>query len=443
MGRGPGPFRLQIVARLRSDSGQSLIIIVVAMFVVMMIAAVAIDLSSWYQKHHQQQVAADAGALAAANCLANQSSDNAGGNTCTSATDTTDAGGVATSIANTNQAKTATASYSSTTSGSVSAVKDVTVTTSAPDSSFFSRILGLSSTATAVAVASVRPNSKGCGTTGVGCLMFYAASNSCSSAAITFQTGNSTALNGGILANGPIDDSKGNGGNFNGYISYGAGATCNTNTSLKGNATFAHNPTQQVIDYGSSSTPNWPIDYATYFPACSGTGSSPTNCSTTTGSPNYCTFVSASISQSAAWTTSSNGVYCAVGTGAGVNPKDPSTWNGVVAGGTSGSVTMIGGTVRYQGGSLAAYSNNLLAYATSTAACSATYPAFDATGGNTVWTGDVFAPNGCAAVSGGNVTFTGFIESQTISYTGGASSGDGPTYGGGSGNFLGSDSLTG
>lgn len=417
------------------------------MFVVIMIAAFAIDLSSWYQKHHQQQVAADAAALAAANCLANQSSANTGGNTCTSPTDSTDAGGVATSIAGTNQANTATASYANTTQGATSAIKNVTVTTSAPDSTFFSRLLGLSPTATATAVASVYTNAKDCTTSGAGCLMFYAASNSCSTPAITFQTGNSMSLNGGILANGPIDDSKGNGGNFGGYISYGSGATCNTNTNLKNGTTFVHQPTQQIVDYGSSTTPNWPINYAADYPACSGSGSAPTNCTSSpttnnpvVGTPNYCTYASLSVAVSSPWTTTGNGVYCAVGTG---TPANPATWNGVVAGGTSGSVTMIGGTVLFQGGTLSPYANNLLAYAVSSAGCSATTPAFNATGGNTAWTGDVFVPNGCAAMSGGNVTFTGFVQAQTILYLGGTSTGDGPTYTGGAGRFYGSDALSG
>ncbi len=425
--------------RLRGEDGQSLVILVAAMFVVIMIAAFAIDLSSWYQKHHQQQVAADAGALAAANCLANQSAGNGGGNTCTSASDTTDAGGVATSIADTNQANTATASFANTTQGAVSAVKNVTVTTSAPDSSFFSRLIGLSPTATAVAVASVYTNAKDCSTSGVGCLMFYAAANNCNSASITFQVGNSVNLNGGILTNGPINDSVGSGGNFGGYISDGSGTTCNTNTNFKNNATFAHSPTQQTIDYGSSTTPNWPINYAADFPACSGSGAAPTNCTSSaatngvSGSPNYCTFASTS-----SLTTSADGVYCGIGTGAGVNPANPATWTGSVSGGTTGKVTMIGQNVSFQGGILTAYSNNLLAYATGTSAT-----AFDGTGGNTTWTGDVFVPNGGATISGGNVGFTGFIQAQTINYTGGASTGDGPTYGGGTGNFSGTDSLTG
>lgn len=444
----PSRSRVGRQISVHGQDGQSLVIVVGAMFVIMLIAAFAIDLSSWYQKHHQQQVAADAAALAAADCLANQSSTNAGGNTCTSASDTTDAGGVATSIAGTNQASTVTATYSNTTQGSVSAVQNVTVTTSAPDSTFFSRLIGLSPHATAVAVATVYTNAKDCSTAGAGCLMFYAAASNCNSASITFQVGNSINLSGGILTNGPIDDSKGNGGNFGGYISYGSGSTCNSNTSFKNNPTFTHNPAQQTVDYGSSATPNWPINYANYFPACSGTGNAPTNCTSSSstngvqGSPNYCT--TATASTAALSTGTSNGVFCAIGTSS--TPGNPATWNGTINAGTSGKVTMIGGTVNFQGGTLSAYSNNLFAYVTSTTACSTTAGntgAFVAQGGSTSWTGDVFAPNGCALVTGGSVGFTGFIQSQTIMYDGGASTGDGPTYAGGSGAFQGSDALTG
>jgi Flp pilus assembly protein TadG len=417
------------------ERGQSLIIVVVAMFVVLLIAAMSIDLATWYQKHHQQQVAADAAALAAAGCLADESATSTSPNTCTSPTDTSDASGVVTRIAVTNSASSANVSYSTTTSGTTTAISGVTVTTSAPNSTFFSGLLGLSSSANASAGASVTQNAADCSTSGAGCLMFYAAASNCSSPSITIQVGNSVNLNGGILSNGPIDDTKGNGGNFGGYISYGSGATCAGNTGFKSNASFAHNPTQQGVDYGSTTQPNWPINYATYFPACSGTGNAPTNCTSSagtdgvTGTPNYCNVASTSDIT----TSTSNEVYCAVGSG---TPSDPATWTGTITA-TSGTFTMLGGSVVVKGVTVNAYSHNLLAYA-----ASASSTAFNASGGNTNWTGDVFAPSGSASVSGGNVTFAGMVEAQTISYAGGASTGDGPTYSGGNGRFPGLDALT-
>jgi lipopolysaccharide export system protein LptA len=83
-----------------------------------------------------------------------------------------------------------------------------------------------------------------------------------------------------------------------------------------------------------------------------------------------------------------------------------------------------------------AYSNSLLAYATGTST-----QAFDGTGGNTTWSGDVFAPRGGATISGGNVTFTGFVQAQNITYKGGNSTGNGPVYNG-NGTVSGSDTLT-
>jgi hypothetical protein len=68
------------------------------MFVVLAMSAFSIDLATWYQKRHQAQVAADAAALAAANCLANGKTTG----DCKSATDTTDAINVASNIASSN-----------------------------------------------------------------------------------------------------------------------------------------------------------------------------------------------------------------------------------------------------------------------------------------------------------------------------------------------------
>jgi Flp pilus assembly protein TadG len=63
--------RLQQLQRaVRDESGQSLVVVGIAMVVILGMCALAIDVGQWYVKHHQAQVAADATALAGANCLA-------------------------------------------------------------------------------------------------------------------------------------------------------------------------------------------------------------------------------------------------------------------------------------------------------------------------------------------------------------------------------------
>jgi len=55
---------------IRHEGGQSLVIVILAMTLIVAIAALAIDVSQWYATRHQAQVAADAAALAGANCMA-------------------------------------------------------------------------------------------------------------------------------------------------------------------------------------------------------------------------------------------------------------------------------------------------------------------------------------------------------------------------------------
>jgi hypothetical protein len=132
--------------RLRGQDGQSLIIVTLAMFVVLGISATAIDLAQWYQRHHQAQLAADAAALAAANCLNRQSVG------CTSATDTLGANNVATIYARTNAIPTT--SGSSVTSAVNTTAASVTVSTTTPGSVFLAGVVGVSASVSARAVAS-------------------------------------------------------------------------------------------------------------------------------------------------------------------------------------------------------------------------------------------------------------------------------------------------
>jgi hypothetical protein len=426
---------------LRGQEGQSLVIVVLAMFVVIAIAAAAIDIATWYQKHHQAQVSADAAALAAANCLSRESSLNTSTNTCTAPTDTASASGVATTMAQKNSIPAQTVSFGKNSTGTVTSVTVTTATQSAP---FFARLAGISSANIAArAVAAVTWKFTDCTTAANGCLMFYAAANTCSSTspAISIQVGQSNNFNGGILTNGNIDDSYGNGGTFNGPVTYGAGSSCSTSTgttNFKG--TLNAGSTQQTTDYGTSSSPNWLINYATQFPACGSTSTYACTGPAVGGSntPSYCTYAAASFSP----TSVPDGVYCAVGTG---TPSNPATWNGSIslpsntgASTSPVSVTLIGGTVTLNSNSVyKPYMNNLVAYATSTSAT-----AFVGTGGNLTFTGDVFVPNGGASLTGGNVNFSGFVQAQTIVDQGGNQTGSGPAYSGGTTLVPGSDSLS-
>jgi hypothetical protein len=415
------------------------------MFVVIVFAALAIDVASWYQRHHQAQVSADSAALAAANCLLRSSTTSTATNMCATPTDTTRASNVATTIANTNTVPiSGSVSYGTSTAG---VITNVTVTTATTARTFFSNEIGLTSTGvSARAVASLNWSFSDCTTigdqAGGGCLMFYAAAANCGSgtnAAIQMQVGNSDILTGGIFSNGSIDDSQGNGGNINGPVTYGSGSSCASNTSFKGNAD-KQGATQQTTDRGNATTPNWPIDYSTLFPACSGTGCG------SAGTPSYCTHSGTSISS-----YQGPGVYCAYGTG---TASTPSTWNGTLTfpSGTGSSaspdaVTLIAGNISLSSNSVyKAYSNNLFAYATcggpGTSCTSAQAPYFSAVGGGLNYTGDVFVPYGQASYTGGNVNFTGMTEAQTILDDGGDQNGDGPAFSGGPQLIPGSSSLS-
>lgn len=436
---------------VQGEQGQSLVMVIVCMFAVIVIAALAIDVSSWYQKHHQAQVSADAAALAAANCLLKSNSTSTAANNCATATDTTHASNVATTIAQTNAVPiTGSVAYGTSPAG---VITNVTVTTATSAPSFFANVGGiLSANISARSVAKLTWTFQNCTTigdqAGGGCLMFYAASNSCAAgqgtAAIYMHIGQSDVLNGGIFSNGSIDDSKGNGGTINAPVTYGAGSQCslsppgNGNTSFKGNAD-TKGATQQTTNRGSPSNPNWPIDYSTYFPACSGT-----SCGGPGGTPSYCTYAQSSFSA-----YQGSGVYCAYGTG---TKSDPSTWNGTIAfpsnqGSTATplSVTLIAGNISLSSNSVyKAYSNNLFAYAAcSSSTCSNSQaPYFSAVGGGLTYTGDVFVPNGQASYTGGNVNFTGMTEAQTIVDLGGDQTGDGPAFDGGAQLVPGNSSLT-
>jgi hypothetical protein len=164
--------------RLGAQDGQSLIIVVLSMFVVLGISAVAIDLAQWYQKHHQAQVAADAAALATANCF--------GRGDCTS----TSAGtSTAMTYANSNGVPASTVAIDTTN-------YNVTVTTQTAAPTAFAALFGLKPNVAARAVANWNSGSTP--------YSFFAGNTSCASG-----TGLYFADNGGGLSNVPGVHSNG------------------------------------------------------------------------------------------------------------------------------------------------------------------------------------------------------------------------------------------
>ncbi len=386
--------------------------VVIAMFAVIAIAALAIDVATWYQRHHQAQVAADSAALAAANYMAS-------GGTAASATNT------ATTLASANGDSVPSGNVSVDTSADTVAV---TATTSAP--SLFG---GVTPNIRAVAKAAwTAPTGSDCAVAGSTCYAFFAMDSTCTDNGFSLQGGNDT-ITGGVHSNSSFSTAGGN-DTFTGAVTYQSGCTP---TEQGGTDTFSSGSPA-----GGSTISSWPINYAVYFPACGGSACQ------SNGTPPYCTNSNFSSAQ---WNPalSSNQVYCDVGSGSGVNPNDPSTWNGalVFSGGGTATVTAIAGTVTFHGGgyTLTAYQHHLLAYAAggNSGAPNICNPATSVcfTGGNDQFTGDVFDPKGTATLSGGNTTSIGFVEAQDIIVAGGNVTGDGPSTSGGGSPTTGKDYL--
>lgn len=430
----------------RDEGGQSLIIVVFAMTLLLAMAAFTIDVASWYQQHHQAQVAADAGALAAANCLANAGS----GNTCTSTTDTTDATTVATTIAKDNgPAIAADVKFNG---------KNVSVTTTNPAPSVFGNVADIrGGTATASADAAwVPPTSTSCSNPGSLCDFMFADDSSCSTnpnAGINFSTSGTSTVSGIIQSNGNISGSTSGNPSF-GTATYGTG-TCSDSLTYSGHDPWTTPPTQAASD------PGYPLDYTKDFPACNGTGE--LACASN-GYPTFCTEAAANFTNLAPANGDEN-IYCASGTGTTTNP---STWNGQISIDPSGNSTVydtfVAGTINFSPSGNHTFSScgyAVTGYAS--ANCPAgvpspatpNYPLFYATdtsstalvvsvSGNETLNGDMFVPNGTASLSmSGSKTLVTFIEAKDISASiSGNFEGDGPQGGGGGSTTPGSDSLT-
>jgi Flp pilus assembly protein TadG len=403
-------------ARIRRDErGQVFIVVALAMVVLVGMAALAVDVANWYQARHRAQVAADAAALAAANCMVWQSQTRAASDPVCSST--TDAATVATNFAATNgiSIPTSNVSFSS---------KFVTVTTTDPTPGFFSGLFGIHHTSpTAVAVAKWGTNtSSDCNTsqaTAGNCYFIFAADTNCAgnNNTVTISHNGTGTFTGGIWSNGNINSSN-TGNETWPIINYGPPGPPNCKMSRHGdhNDTFPTGYPKQA----SAIIPNWPRDWTTTITACTPVA---------TCVPSYCTDIAANYTS---LTPVSGHVYCAYGTGTQGNP---STWNGTItitSGNTQGvlQATYIAGTVNItlqsntnQAAQLTTPLGNLWIYANNGATVTSQ--------GNATMNGDIFVPNGTANIStGGGDSLTTFIEAQDVVLNvSGNVAGDGPAAG--------------
>jgi len=425
----------------RDERGQALILVALAMVVLVAASALAVDVANWYQARHRAQVAADAAALAAANCMAHQGITRTGSPTCTT---TTDAATVATDYAAQNGVSipTSDVSFNSST---------VTVTTPNPTPGLFSGLFGIHSVQpTAVAAAkwsAVNTNNCSSSDQNIGaCYLMFARDSNCAHNSISItHNGNGTA-NGGIWSDGSYQLNNTGVARFNTVV-YGNGSGCAYNFSGNNNVTYGPGSPQQQPPINS-----WPRDWTTVITACGGTG----NACGASGTPSFCTQSAANFTS---LTPAANQVYCAYGTG---SLNDPSTWTGqiVVSGKGTFTDSFIAGYVSLVLGPgassiTAALTNSLgslLIYANGTdvaspidASCtvSSQCVAEVQKQSKVDMTGDVFVPNGTVNIdSQGNGTLTTFIEAQDIAVNaGGGITGDGPSAGFGGTPLPGADLL--
>ena len=419
--------------RLRSDAGQSMALTATAMTVVLGMGAISVDMATWYQKHHQAQVAADAAALAAANCMADVGiTGSTFSNQCTT---TSDAANVATTYAADNGVTLT--NPSDVTFGKLT----VTVTTPDPAPALFAAVLGIrQSTQTATATATwSAPISNTCSTgqeSSGACYLIFAKDTNCSDNTLNLSNNGNVTVTGGVWSNGNLNTAGADNNSQWGNVVDGNGSGCKW-TQGPHNPKFTSGPTQEAP------IATYPRDYSTVITAC---GTSGVTCGPS-GTPSYCTD---SAQDFTSFTPTTNTVYCAWGTG---TPSDPSTWNGTITSSASSagifSDSFIGGTVNLTLGpgsqtwtpALSTSLGSLFVYAVGTGTA-----ATISTQGSATVTGDIFAPNGkINASTQGSGIFTSFVEAQDVSINaGGGLQGDGPQTGSsGSSPLPGASMLTG
>jgi hypothetical protein len=435
---------LNALRRLRSDeSGQSLVIMGVAMFMIIGVAALAIDTASWEAKRHQDQVVADASALAAANCLANPTvgPGTASLPLCSS---TAAAQQVAVSYAAAN-------GLAITTSEVTVAGGAVTVKAASTSPSYFAKLFGFGSPAeSATATAGYTAGASAVCTTALQnagqCYAIYTQDSGCGSSDGWVTGSASVTITGAVHTQGTINFGSGGGTyNFHGPTTYSSG---NCTVTVPQNSTTPYN---QVTAGGNQASTYWPIDYSTYFTACSATGTY--QCTGPGGTPSYCgTGSNTGSSVSLNYNNTLNGVYCAYGTG---TPSNPATWNGGItlnsnSNGSSSapaSVTFIGGYLNATSESnyLQPALDGCLMYlldSNSQASANSNY-AVSLSNGNMSMSGTIFTPNGTMYLNGISLT-TGFLEGYSVNSSNLTFTGNGPAVSS-TGNSLsgaGSDTLT-
>ncbi len=390
---------------LRNESGQSLIIVALAIFVVVGFAALAIDTATWYQKHHQSQVAADAAALAAANCLAYSGS----GKTCTSTTDTADAIAVATTYAKNNGV---TIPASDVSFDNPTYPSEITVTTPNSGRALFAGVFGITSgTQVAKSTATWKSTSSDCSSAGTGCDLIFANNSSCSGGVTLTTNGSPPTIEGGIQSEGSITSSYTGNPSWSSKPTYQTGCSGPSTSSTQTPWTSPAHTQSLPSDYPN----DWPVDYRDYYPACPGYSEltdTEISCTGPSGTPSYCTEAGSSFSNP----TTANQVYCAYGTG---TPANPATWNGSITQNNTIAATYIGGTVSISNGGNGTVSpapgNHLLAYAAESGSSALSVNMT----GTTSLEGDMFAPFGTATVSlGGTPSGAGiFIEAFDVNFS--------------------------
>lgn len=415
------------------------------MTAILAFAAFAIDVSQWYTARHQAQVTADAAALAAANCLAFPNSGPSP--QCASpGIDTTDATTIATDYSQNGVTVSAGNVTIDTSKFTVTVTADITA------GSGFASLFGIGRrniSATAVASFTTQPTS--CSSPGSGCDFMFAGNSDCStlSNGIALNLGGNTSISGNIATNGNLSGSTGN--VTLGTATYGPGTGCQDAVTANGShQPWTTTPGQELADAA------YPLDYTKDFPECYPVGSQPVAGELECQSSGYPTFCTQWAQNYSSLNPTSGNIYCASGTGTGVETYNPATWTGAITINNAGGFdTFVAGTVTYSpngtnqlsacGWAVAptgytaancnasvpapATTNYPIIYATSTGT---TTPAVNlSVSGNDTLNGDIFAPNGTASLSmTGSKTLTMFIEALNISATvRGNFTGDGPQAG--------------
>jgi Flp pilus assembly protein TadG len=405
-----------------------LVIVAIAMLALLGVAALTIDVGSWYVKRHQAQVAADAAALAAANCLATGA--------CTSTAANGDAAQVATTISQANGVSLPTGAVSF--SGNTVTVK---ASTSAP--AYFAIHIG-GTTPSASATATWTPATTPCSSPGSGCAAVFAMSQTCTPAGSSpiVLNGAGDTITGTVQSNGSIDEVGRN--EALGSTTFGNGSGCTITTGGTGD-TWGGSSTQPTI--GQAPALAWPDDYTQAVTSC-GSGYAYA-CTGPSGTPSYCTQAAQTFTFGSGQTTLTPGqVWCAYG--ASGTPSKPATWNGLIYF-QSTTVTVTG---NWFGGTIElGHAENLspylptptfpVMYATGSGDCtSASIGGVCMSAANQNITGAIFAPNGTIEFNGASSTTDDFLEAQDIDFVGGSVTGDGPTTVTGGTGTPGSDSLT-